>query len=346
MAVYRRNFAQVLTHGLGITWMHDAGMDDFPENREEWWPFLRRTQAIGSWALGLDRAPAAEVAVILDIESFYYQSIRNAVDLPLIFRQKLITLNRIGAQHDLYLLDDLLDGGLPEYKLYIFLNPWRLDRARRDRLARVVKRAGKTALWLYAAGFIEGEASVENMTDLTGFRFGRGNNPWGPFMHVTDFDHEITRDIPQDMFWGTTAPLGPLFFIEDPTARVLGQVVLSLGRCKPGLGVKEMPGWRSVWSATPDLPAAVLRGIARWAGVHLFSEAGDVLYNTRNLLAVHTVGGGPRTFRFPARAQVVRELFSGRTVARNVDSFDVTLAPATTELYYFGPEEAVSGLGT
>jgi hypothetical protein len=286
------------------------------------------------------------VAVILDIESFYYQSIRNAVDLPLIFRQKLITLNRIGAQHDLYLLDDLLDGGLPEYKLYIFLNPWRLDRARRDRLARVVKRAGKTALWLYAAGFIEGEASVENMTDLTGFRFGRGNNPWGPFMHVTDFDHEITRDIPQDMFWGTTAPLGPLFFIEDPTARVLGQVVLSLGRCKPGLGVKEMPGWRSVWSATPDLPAAVLRGIARWAGVHLFSEAGDVLYNTRNLLAVHTVGGGPRTFRFPARAQVVRELFSGRTVARNVDSFDVTLAPATTELYYFGPEEAVSGLGT
>jgi hypothetical protein len=344
MAVYKRNFAQVVTHGLGITWMHDAGMDDFPENRAEWWPLLSRTQAIGKWALDLDRRPGSEVAVFLDAESFHYQSLRNSVDIPLIFRQKLISLNRFGAQHDIYLLDDLLDGGLPDYKLYVFLNPWHLDRAQRQKITRIVKRDGKTALWMYAAGFLDTDGSVENMTELTGFRFGRQNNPWGPFMHVTDFDHEITRGIRQDMFWGTTAPLGPLFHLADPDARVLGQAVFSLGRSKPGLGVKEMQGWRSVWSATPDIPAAILRGVARFAGVHLYNEDGDVLYTTRDLLAVHTVGGGERVFRLPRKVQVVHELFEGRSVARHADRFTVTLKPASTELYFAGEEAVLRGL--
>jgi hypothetical protein len=143
MAVYRRNFAQIVTHGLGVTWMHDSGMDDFPENRQEWWPLLARTQRIGTWALDLDRTPASEVAVFLDPESFFYQTLKNSLDLPLIFQQKLVSLNRFGAPRDVDLLDDLLDGGLPDYKLYMFLNPWHLDRTRREKLAKVVKRVGK-----------------------------------------------------------------------------------------------------------------------------------------------------------------------------------------------------------
>jgi hypothetical protein len=347
MAVYRRNFAQVVTRGLGITWMHDAAtMDDFPEQRADWWPLLKRTQEIGRWSIGLDRAPCAEVGVFLDSESFYYQSLRNNIDLPLISWQKTTSLNRIGAQHDIYLLDDLLDGGLPEYKLYVFLNPWHLDRGRRDKLARIVKRGGKTALWLYAAGLVtDDDISTQAMENLTGFRLEMKGNPWSARMHVTDFDHEITRGIPQDMFWGTTARLYPLFGIDDPAARILGQVVSAQGRSKPGLGVKELKDWRSVYCATPDIPGAVLRGVARMAGVHLYSEAGDVLYNTRDLLAVHTVGGGERTFRLPRTVQIVQDLYAGKPVARNTDAFTVRMEPATSELYFTGDEAALRGLG-
>lgn len=350
LAVYRRHVAQILTHGLGVTWMHDRDMDDFVENREPFWRLLARSERLGAWALGLERAPAADVAVLLDAESFYYESLKNAIDLPGIFQQKLISLNRFGAPHDVYLLDDLLEDRLPEYALYVFLNPWRLDDRRRASLARIVRRRGKTALWLYAAGFLKDDASIENMTDLTGFRFGRTDNPWGPFMHVTDFDHPVTRGIPPDFFWGTTAPLAPWFHLEDPDARVLGQVVGSLGRCKPGLGVKELPAagggaWRSVWCATPNIPPALLRGIARWAGVHLYSEAGDVLYATRDLLAVHTVGGGERTFRLPRKVEVVHELLDDLPVARDADSFTVTLPPASTSLWFVGARSALEKLG-
>jgi hypothetical protein len=56
---------------------------------------------------------------------------------------------------------------------------------------------------------------------------------------------------------------------------------------------------------------------------------------------VHTVAGGRRTFRLPRRVETVRDLFTGKTIARNAASFTVTLAPASSELYYMG--DAVQG---
>jgi hypothetical protein len=253
-----------------------------------------------------------------------------------------------------------LEGRLPDYKLYIFLNPFHLNAARREALKRHIRRDGKVALWLYAAGYLQHEdvcqskangdipanpsASLQHMTDLTGFRFGKWDHPWGPFMHVTRFDHPITQDIPQDLFWGTTAPLAPLFHLEDPDATILGQVVYSLGRCKPGLGVKtfaaQTPGaWTSIYNATPDTPAPLLRGIARFAGVHLYSDAGDVLHATPDLLGVHTMSGGERIFRLLKQAEVVYDLFNDRLIARDACTFHVTLPPASTSLYYTGKRD-------
>ena len=145
----------------------------------------------------------------------------------------------------MYLLDDLLDPDLPPYKLYVFLNPFHLDNRRREAIKRVLHRDGRVALWLYAPGLINSDAadgqpalSKEYMTELTGLRFGQGNSPWTPFMHITNFTHAITRGLPQDWFWGTTNPIGPLFHLNDPEATTLGQVVYTLGRCKPGLGLR------------------------------------------------------------------------------------------------------------
>jgi hypothetical protein len=365
LAIYQREFAQALTHGLALWWFADWPVGSYTRQEPDFQPWLDRFARLGDWALRLDRTPRAEVAVFLDDQSFFHESLRNHVDLPAIFQQRVISLNRFGAPHDVYLLDDLLDGGLPDYKLCIFLNAFALDRGRREALKRAVRRAGRSALWLYAPGFLEpgreagSAAHVDHMADLTGFRFGQGNSPWGPFMHLTDFTHPITRGLPQDLFWGTTAPIAPLFHVEDPEARVLGQVVYSLGRCQPGLAVKELPApaavetvtqtaaegaaegarWTSVYCATPNIPPQVLRGIARHAGAHLYSDDGDVLYATPDLLSVHTVSGGPREFRLPRRAGVVYDLFADRVVARDADRFRVDLPPISTHLWFTGDEQ-------
>ena len=357
IAVYQRNFAQVITHAHSVTWFEVKPLQEDPSlvpDRDRW---IRRFQELGTWSLGLDRSPCAEVAVFLDDESYYYESIRNNLDLPLIWRQRVINLNRFGAPHDIYLLDDLLEGNLPEYKLYIFLNAFHLNNERRRRLKAILRRNGKTALWMYAPGLLNSDVAREPavppadlMSDITGLTFMQGKGAWSQFMHVTNFDHEITKGLPQDWFWGTTNPIGPLFHVEDPDAVTLGQVVYSLGRCKPGFVVKTFNAgkgdseWTSVYMAAPDIPAPVLRGIARHAGVHLYNEEGDVLYASRNLLSVHTVAGGARTFNLPDEVEIVYDLHNEKVIGRNLTQFDVELPPASTSLFFTGDESILDSV--
>jgi hypothetical protein len=354
IAIYQRNFAQIVTHGLGVTWLENAQFPEDPSIRDDAHRWQAQFLKIGTWALDLDRTPRAEVAVFLDDESYFYEANRNNVDLPLIAHQRHMTFNRFGAPHDLYLLNDLLEGRLPPYKLYIFLNPFHLNDRRRQALQDRVCRNGQTALWYYAPGYLNEDKdqaiSLDHMADLTGFRFNLGRSYWSAMGHVTDFSHPITRDVPQDLFWGSTRPIAPIFHVEDPEATVLGEVIYGLGRCKPGLTLKTFNGgdpargWTSIYSATPTLPAAVLRGIARHAGVHLYNKDGDVLYATPDLLSVHTTAGGRRNFRLPCTAEVIYDLFGQREVACNTAQFEVELAPASTALYYTGPVRKLQSL--
>ena len=341
-AVLQRNFAQALSRGQGIWWYSSIDASRDPALL----PLLQRFAELGDFALHLDRRSSAQIALILDDESFYYETVRNDLDLPLIFQQRLWGLPRLGAPFDTYLLEDLCEGKLPEYKLYIFLNAFRLSAQRRRELARVLRRRGQVALWLYAPGYIAENLSLDHMRELTGFQFGKGDHPWGPTLHLTRFDHPITQGLSQDLFWGTNTPLGPVFHLEDPEAEILGQMVYSQGRCKPGLGVKTFPEWTSVYCAAPNLPAPVLRGLARFAGVHLYSEAGDVLYAGPQLLGVHTVAGGPRRFALPQPAEVVCELFTKTVVGRHTDQFEVVLPPRSTALYYVGDQATLAKLET
>jgi hypothetical protein len=341
VAILQRNFAQVVTHGQGMWWLFES-VD--PVREPAFVPWLRSFKELGGFLLQTDRTPSAEIAVLLDDESFLYESDRINLDLPLINQQQMLGLARTGAPYDVYLLQDFIEGRLKPYKLYVFLNPWRLDRSRREALNLQLRQDGRVALWIYAPGYLKDGPSLENMRDLTGFKFAMEEQPWGPLMHIVDFHHPITQGLPQDLFWGASYKLSPIFYLDDPDAHVLGQVVFSLGNCKPGMGVKVFPGWTSIYVAAPNLPAPVLRGIAGFAGVHLYSHDGDVLYAARNLLAVHTVSGGDRTFRLPRREEEVYDLFERRTVTRDTQEFQVTLQPASTALYYTGNAALVSSL--
>ena len=151
-------------------------------------------------------------------------------------------------------------GRLAPYKLYVFLNPFRLDSGRRGALAEGAAEGRPDRPVDLRAGVHQDSPGLENMEELTGLRFGAGEQPWGPLVHITDFDHPVTRDLPRDLSWGTNNKLAPIFHVDDPEARVLGEVVYSQGNCRPGFAVKEFPDWRSVYSAAPNLPAPVLRG--------------------------------------------------------------------------------------
>lgn len=347
VAVLQRNLAYVVTHGQGIWWLA-GGSPRTPHielsQQPAFQPLIKRFQEIGDWSQNLERAPGAEIAVLVDDESFYYEWVKNSLDVPLIFQQRLWGLAHMGAPFDMYLLEDLLGEILKPYKLYVFLNAFRLEPARREALKRVLRRDGRTALWIYAPGYIQEDCSLSNMTDLTGISFGAGEHPWGPQINLVDLSHPITRGLSQDVTWGTNSLLGPVFHVADDGARTLGNVVYSQGRCRPGFVVKEFPGWRSIYSAAPNIPAQVLRGIARYAGAHIYNDQGDTLYATPNLLALHTAAGGERSISLPGQAEVVYDLFGKRIVAERSDTFEISLAPASTGFYFTGDRQLLRSL--
>lgn len=55
-------------------------------------------------------------------------------------------------------------------------------------------------------------------------------------------------------------------------------MVYSQGNCRPGFAVKAFPNWTSLYVAAPNIPANVLRSIARFAGAHIYSDDADVIY--------------------------------------------------------------------
>ena len=343
IAVLQRNFAQSLTRRWGTWWARWTGID--PSKEPAFGSLLQQFRQLGQWALQFDSAPSAEIVVLLDEESMLYGNIHNDLYLPLTTNQRIWGLPRIGTPVDYYLLDDLIEGRIPPAKLYIFLNAFKLDTNRRDALTKQLRKDGRTALWIYAPGYIKDDKlSMANMTELTGFTFGKSEFSWGPKMHITNFAHPITKGLTEDSFWGTTNPIGPVFYLEDKDAVNLGEVVHTMGLCMPGFGLKEYDDYNSVFVSVPDIPAAVLRGIARYAGVHLYSEAGDVLYASAEFVAIHTKGGGQRTIRLPKKAEAVYNLYDRKQVATDVSEFTVELKPKSTTLYYFGDKKPLDSL--
>jgi hypothetical protein len=338
VAILKRNFSEALTRGLAISWI--GGLRTTPHidpiREPAFQELLNQFQEIGTFALNLDRTPSAEIAVLIDEKSFLYETVRNSLDLPAIVQQRVFGLPRMGAPVDIYLLQDFIEGRLKPYKMYLFLNAFHLDKENRQKLNHQLRRDGRVAVWIYGAGYLDEEGSLANMSEMTGFSFEMGEHPWGPMMNLIDFNHPITEKLPQDFSWGTNSLLAPVFHLANDGARILGNVVYSEGRCRAGLGVKEFPEWKSIYCAAPNLPAGLLRGMAKYAGVHLYSEKGDILYAAKNLMGIHTTKGGERVFRLPNLVEQVVDLFTKQIVAEHTNEIKVDLAPASTVLYYTG----------
>jgi hypothetical protein len=97
-----------------------------------------------------------------------------------------------------------------------------------------------------------------------------------------------------------------------------------------------MPGWTSIYSSAPILPAALLRNIARAAGCNIYSDGGDVVYANREFLGVYSPAGGGRKIHLPERSDVT-DLLTDKTLAKNASDFSVDFPSNTTLLLELQP---------
>ncbi len=102
----------------------------------------------------------------------------------------------------------------------------------------------------------------------------------------------------------------------------------------PGLSHRNMGCWQSVYGYDyREIGVDALREIAIEAGVHVYTGSSEVVYANDKLLAVHTAVGGEKTITLPKIYKEVTELYSGKTVAVDADSFRYMFDQPDTALF-------------
>jgi len=76
----------------------------------------------------------------------------------------------------------------------------------------------------------------------------------------------------------------------------------------------------------------LLRRFAHLAGVHTYVDTDDVVWASKDLLAVSVAKGGTRRLSLPRKA-TVHDLYTGTELARDTDSFETPFADLETRVF-------------
>jgi hypothetical protein len=284
-----------------------------------------------------DRAPVAEIALIVDHFSLAYLAEGNGLSEPLLAGQRA-SLAQVGAPYDTWLLDDLIAGRVPDYRLYLFPNAFYLDGDAREAVRRQVARDGKTAVWVYAPGALDESISGPTALALTDLAIGFVGKEGPLRVKLADAGHPLLEGAPASLEYGPTTPLGPVFFAMPTHGEVLGTIrvpsLLDKGEPRDWAGLIASDGeaWTTVYSAAPNLPPELLRPLARRAGVHLYLDSGDEVWANASLLAIHAITAGDKRIRLPEPTDV-RDAETGAALASDVAEFTIAMAAGETRLF-------------
>lgn len=300
---------------------------------------LARQQEIEREALSWDRGSVADVAVVVDDESQLYQPVANV--LPEFKRESASEMliydlppriGRCGTAVDWVLLDDL--DRLRPYKLYIVLNALALDERKRS-LLEWRRRGGATILWMWAPGAIDPPKGLDAawVSDLVGMRVSMSGEevPVRVRFDHTQAGHPLLgRSMETVAEMGNDHKIAPHFWIDDPEATVLARFTED---DRPAIGFCKLADWTSIYVAAPlTLNESFVREVARYAGAHIYHEGPDATYIGNGLIGLHAATAGVKRLRLPRGAAEVRELYGGKTVARDTDTVELHVGRFETVL--------------
>jgi hypothetical protein len=182
-------------------------------------------------------------------------------------------------------------------------------------------------VFFYAPGiYRDGRLDESAMAEFTGIRLRMTTAPTELRVKLKA-GHALTDGLRETAF-GVPHKTSPACWADDPAATVLA----TLPDGRPGLVIKPRSGWTAIFSAVPMLPASLLRRIARLGGVHQYIETEDVVWASREMVAVCVKEPGPRKIALP-RPAFVRDLYSSQEIAKSANSFEASFGRRSTRLF-------------
>jgi hypothetical protein len=220
-------------------------------------------------------------------------------------------------------------------------------------------------------------ASAANMADLIGMDFKEIDARRPTVVVTNDRDHPLVNALPvghmfgqfprylrsslrggtdDDPLFPPMLPVSPIFCVDDAEAVTLGYyaigdlpeaVATSRRKRRPprrddvhdiGFAVKHGKDWASVYAGVVAMTSELLRGMAKFAGAHVYLDTDDTFYANERLIVLHTNWrpGDTRTIRLPRRTNVYDLLDRGKLVARSARELTIPVKPKTTYAFFLG----------
>lgn len=313
-----RELANVLTHGVA-QWWFDVGRNRYDD------PVLMDRLAtlskVAAATLEADRSRNEQVAMVVDGRGLANINVGDPL-MGSLMLQQLPQLARLGAPAMHYDIADL--DQLEHERMILFAGLYEPTDAALAALERL-KSGGRVLIFTHApAPYHGGRFEPERMSRVAGI--GLKLDPTSVPTRVTFTDHPLVQGLGEG--YGDVRPSKPAVVGDDPGAEVLA----TLPDGRPGLLMRQYPTWTAVWSAAPILPAKLLARLAAQAGVHRYIETEDVVWTSRDLLAISVNEAGERTVTLPGK-RAVDDLYAGQQIGQSVDRFRVTFGAGETRLY-------------
>lgn len=332
-----RNATTALLHHAGISWMDLWGEGWVGD--EEVWQLAQKLSSLYSVHIRRRLPETPEVAVLVDEHSLTRIQSPKALLEPLVIQQQEV-LARAGIHYGIYLQSELVRKTFPDAKLYLFLNPIQVGSDVRDAIRERLQRDGKTLVWLYVVAlYDENGYTPDGPRDVAGIAIKA--HPWNSEVGsiISNDRHPISERLRNKQI-GVRERVNPSFYVLDEKAVVLGEYIQT---GLPSIAVKDMGTWRSVFIGERQLTVELLRGLCRYAGVHVWSQSSDVVRVAPPLLAVHSVGDGVVHLQF-AQRQIASDLMEGRLLAEDANNLRLNMRTGQNGLYAVGTYEQIASL--
>ncbi|MFZ2643676.1 MAG: hypothetical protein WA117_21975 [Verrucomicrobiia bacterium] len=321
-ALLYREFGNTVTHGVGLWymdlnggWFRDPALVDTIGRIKKW----------ADVAMTCSRRRNAQVAVISAPESEFYLGYRQTPDNEIsygLYHDQMGEFYRTGAPFDWYLVDDLdaiRDRG---YKVFVFLDCFYLTDQQRKSV-EALRSDGRTLLWFYAPGYASQEdLSLARMEALTGFGFDSVEE--GMLQGVLTDSGKTVGIAKQQKSLFTVRPGKDVRELARGTGALKNKMVMAL---------KKHPGWTSVFSAIPGVTSDQLRELYREAGVHVYTDCGDVLSANESWLMLHTRTAGTKRINLPRTCRKVTDISTKQTIGENIRAFTIALPQYSTAVF-------------
>ncbi len=233
-------------------------------------------------------------------------------------------LHRSGVQFDVYHDSDLGNPKMAKYKAYLFLDSLHLAQSTRAWIDANLKSDGRVLAWVWAPGIATDTLDVKNSSALTGIKLK---------LSKASGIVTVTPGPGYGAPYGSEGPFSPIILPDEPRAQLIGQLSSPAELAgQPGAVIMRYQKWSSVYSAAPHLNPAMIRGIAKLAGIPVYSEDDQPIYIGPNTIGLHGSSTSERTVVLPKAAKVT-DAFTGAVIGDGVKQFKVNIGQYDTGIY-------------